>query len=97
MTRHDECSGVVAMEPDTSKKGIIHYVQMDLPTDLFAVIRMQWRSKFGVETVDEVKLIDEGTDTIEGFAELMAKAIEGGAEVAIICPYDPQHVGLDEE
>jgi len=94
MTRHDECSGVDVMEPDTSEKYSIHYVQQELPNRLFAVVRMLWRSEYGVDTVDEVKLIDEGADTIEGFAELMHKAIEGGAEISIICPYDPEHIGL---
>ena len=69
------------MEPDTSKKHSIHYVQQELPNRLFAIVRMEWRSEYGVETVDEVKLIDEGTDTIAGFAELMQKAIEGGADL----------------
>jgi len=82
------------MEPDTSEKYSIHYVQQELPNRLFAVVRMLWRSEYGVDTVDEVKLIDEGADTIEGFAELMHKAIEGGAEISIICPYDPEHIGL---
>lgn len=92
--RHDERSGVDVMEPDTSEKYSIHYVQQELPNRLFAVVRMLWRSEYGVDTVDEVKLIDEGADTIEGFAELMHKAIEGGAEISIICPYDPEHIGL---
>ena len=92
--RHDECSGVDVMEPDTSEKYSIQYVQQELLNRLFAVVRMLWRSEYGVDTVDEVKLIDEGADTIEGFAELMHKAIEGGAEISIICPYDPEHIGL---
>jgi len=84
------------MEPDTSEKYSIHYVQQDLPNRLFAVVRMLWRSDYGIDTVDEVKIIDEGADTIAGFAELMHKAIEGGAEISIICPYDPDHIGLHE-
>jgi hypothetical protein len=61
---------------------------------LFAIIRMAWRSEDGIDIVDEAKLIDEGADTIAGFAELMQKAIEGGAEISIICPYDPEDIGL---
>ena len=93
MARHDRCSGADKMEPGTEKYGV-HYVQQELPNRLFAVIRMTWRSEYGVETVDEAKLIDEGADTIAGFAELMQKAIESGAEITIICPYDPDHIGL---
>ena len=92
--RHDECSGVDVMEPDTSEKHSIHYVQQELPNRLFAIVRMTWQSKHGIEMVDEAKLIDEGADTIAGFSELMHKAIEGGAEISIICPYDPEHIGL---
>ena len=92
--RHDECSGVDVMEPDTSEKHSIHYVQQDLPNRLFAIVRMAWRSEYGIETVDEAKLFHEGSETIASFAELVKKAIEGGAEISIICPYDPEHVGL---
>jgi len=82
------------MEPDTSEKYSVHYVQQELPKRLFAIIRMAWRSEDGIDIVDEAKLIDEGADTIAGFAELMQKAIEGGAEISIICPYDPEDIGL---
>lgn len=92
--RHDERSGVDVMEPDTSEKYSIHYVQQELPNRLFAIIRMTWRCKHKIDTVDEVKLIDEGADTIAGFSDLMHTAIEGGAEISIICPYDPEHIGL---
>lgn len=96
MMRHDGCSCQRVMESDTSERHSIHYVQHELPHRLFAVVRMTWRSEYGVESVDEVKLVDEGTDTIAGFAELMYKAIESGAEISIICPYDPEHLGLNE-
>ena len=82
------------MESDTSEKYSVHDVQQELPNRLFAIVRMAWRSEYGIDIVDEAKLIDEGSDTIAGFAELMQKAIEGGAEVSIICPYDPEHIGL---
>jgi hypothetical protein len=96
MMRHDGCSGLSPMEPDTSKRYGIHYVQQELPRRLFAIIRMAWHFEQGVESVDEVKLVDEGSDTIAGFAELMQKAIRSGAEISIICPYDPEHIGLNE-
>lgn len=84
------------MEHDTSKRHGIHYIQQELPSRLFAIIRMTWRYDSQIDTVDEVKLIDEGDETIVGFAELMEKAILGGAEISIICPYDPESIGLHE-
>lgn len=81
------------MEPGTEKYGI-HYVHQELPNRLFAVVRMTWRTSLGIENIEEAKLIDEGAETIAGFAELMRKAIEGGAEISIICPYDPEDIGL---
>ena len=79
-----------AMEPDTSEKYSIHYVQQELPNRLFAIVRMQWRSELGSEIVEEIKLVDEGSDTIAGFSELMHKAMDYGAEISIISPYDPR-------
>ena len=92
--RHDGQSGVDVMDPETSEKYKVHYYQQELPNRLFAIIRMTWRREDGIVAIDEVKLIDEGTETIEGFAEVMEQAIEGGAEISIICPYDPEHIGL---
>lgn len=82
------------MEHDTSKKYGIHYVQQDLAYGLFAIIRMTWRYDSQIDTVDEVNLVDEGDETIRSFGELMEKAILGGAEISIICPYDPESIGL---
>ena len=59
---------------------------------------MEWRDDDGeIVQVDEVKLIDEGVDTIEGFVAVARKAMLGGADISMICPYDPEHLGLDEE
>lgn len=82
--------------PNKSNKHPIHYVQRDLPEPLFAIVRMTWFSRHGAEQVDEVKIVDEGDETILGFADVMKKAIEGGAEVCLQCPYDPDEVGMHE-
>ena len=98
MMRHDGCSCQRVMESDTSEKRIFHYVQQELPNRYFAVVRMTWRDNDRkVVQVDEVKLIDEGVDTIEGFTDVARKAMLGGADISMICPYDPEHLGLNEE
>ena len=89
--RHDESSGEGVMERDTHS---VHYVQQELPNRLFAIIRLEWFSRFGLEGVEELKLVDEGADSFAGFGQVMSKAIDGGAEVSIICPYDPKDIGL---
>ena len=95
--RHDGCSSQRVMEPDTSEKRIFHYVQQELPNRYFAVVRMEWHDENEkVIEVDEVKLIDEGVDTIEGFVDVARKAMLNGANISMICPYDPEHLGLDE-
>ena len=96
--RHDGGSCQRVMESDTSEKRIFHYVQQELPNRYFAVVRMTWRDDDRkVVQVDEAKLIDEGIDTIEGFTEVARKAMLGGADISMICPYDPEHLGLNEE
>ena len=98
MMRHDGDSYQRVMESDTSEKRIFHYVQQELPNRYFAVVRMERRDNDGkIVQVDEVKLIDEGVDTIEGFVEVARKAMLGGADISMICPYNPEHLGLDEE
>ena len=98
MMRHDGDSCQRVMQSDTSERRIFHYVQQELPNRYFAVVRMEWRDDDGeIVQVDEVKLIDEGVDTIEGFVAVARKAMLGGADISMICPYDPEHLGLDKE
>ena len=98
MTRHDGDSCQRVMQSDTSERRIFHYVQQELPNRYFAVVRMEWRDNDGeIVQVDEVKLIDEGVDTIEGFVAVARKAMLGGADISMICPYDPEHLGLNKE
>ena len=98
MMRHDGGSCQRVMESDTSEKRIFHYVQQELPNRYFAVVRMEWRDDDGkILQVDEARLIDEGVDTIEAFVEVARKAMLGGADISMICPYDPGHLGLNEE
>ena len=96
--RHDGGSCQRVMEPDTSEKRIFHYVQQELPNRYFAVVRMEWRDDDDkILQVDEARLIDEGVDTIEAFVEVAKQAMLNGADISMICPYDPKHLGLDEE
>ena len=96
--RHDGGSCQRVMEPDTSEKRIFHYVQQELPKRYFAVVRMEWRDDDDkILQVDEARLIDEGVDTIEAFVEVAKQAMLNGADISMICPYDPKHLGLDEE
>lgn len=95
--RHDVFRRKCKMESDTSRRIKVHYVKQELPDRIFAIIRMVWSSPLGVECIDEIKLIDEGSDTIERFAGLMVEAIDNGADISIICPYDPTHVGMSPE
>ena len=97
MTRHDGVSCLRVMESDTSEKRIFYYVQQELPNRYFAVVRMEWRDNDGkINQIDEVKLIDEGVSTIEAFGEVAKQALMSGADILMICPYDPEHLGLDE-
>ena len=66
----------------------------EMPNPFVSIIRLEWFSRFGLEGVEELKLVDEGADSIAGFGQVMNKAIDGGAEVSIICPYDPKDIGL---
>ena len=86
------------MESDTSAKRIFHYVHQELPNRYFAIVRMEWRDNDNqVVQVDEVKLIDEGVDMFENFMETAKQAMLGGADISMICPYDPEDLGLIEE
>jgi hypothetical protein len=47
--------------------------------------------------VEEVRLIDEGLETLSGFIDCMKSAIEAGADICIISPYSAAEIGLEEE
>ena len=58
---------------------------------------MTWFYDGEVDNVEEVRIIDEGQDTIDGFIDAMKAAVEAGADVSIISPYDPEDIGLEEQ
>jgi|TARA_R100000030_G_scaffold29233_1_gene21617 hypothetical protein len=75
----------------------LQYIQRKLPENTFAIVRMTWFYDGEVDNVEEVRIIDEGQDTIDGFIDAMKAAVEAGADVSIISPYDPEDIGLEEQ
>jgi hypothetical protein len=84
------------MSSNTDRR-LLQYTQRKLPDNVFAIIRMTWFYDGVLESVEEVRLIDEGLETLSGFIDCMKSAIEAGADICIISPYSAAEIGLEEE
>lgn len=85
------------MGKDLSKKRIFNYVQAELPPDYFAVLRVEWHDENGIlQSVDELKVTDNGYQTRNNFIKVAKNALLNGADISIITAYSPEYIGLLE-
>lgn len=70
------------------------YVQAPVPDDVLAILRFSYFRQGMAKEVEEYKLYQE-----EGCFELLRcvvdQALEQGADVSMIAPYDPDDLGLE--
>lgn len=85
------------MGKDLSRKRVFNYVQAELPPDYFAIVRVEWHDENGIlESVDELKLSDNGYKTRDNFVKVAKNAMLNGADISIITVYSPEYIGLIE-
>jgi len=88
------------MDHGIERQRMLYVSKRKLPEDTFAVVRLSWFSEYGVESIDEIKLIyeDQGEeDMIPEFSMIVAQALKGGADVSILTEIEPELLGFFEE
>jgi ABC-type branched-subunit amino acid transport system substrate-binding protein len=61
---------------------------------------LSWFSEYGVESIDEIKLIYEDQDEedmIPEFSTIVAQALKSGADVSILADVEPELLGFFDE
>lgn len=88
------------MDREIERQRMLYVSKRELPEDTFAVVRLSWFSEYGVESIDEIKLIYEDQDEedmIPEFSTIVAQALKSGADVSILTDVEPELLGFFDE
>jgi len=88
------------MDHEIERQRMLYVNKRELPEDTFAVVRLSWFSEYGIESIDEIKLIYEDQDEedmIPEFSMIVAQALKGGADVSILTDIEPELLGFFDE
>jgi len=48
---------LLRMDHEIERQRMLYVSKRELPEDTFAVVRLSWFSEYGIESIDEIKLI----------------------------------------
>lgn len=88
------------MDYEIERQRMLYVSKRELPEDTFAVVRLSWFSRYGVESIDEIKLIYEDQDEedmIPEFSMIVAQALKSGADVSILTDIEPELLSFFDE
>ena len=91
---------LLEMDHEIERQRMLYVSKRELPEDTFAVVRLSWFSEYGIESIDEIKLIYEDQDEedmIPEFSMIVAQALKGGADVSILTDIEPELLGFFDE
>ena len=81
--------------PKPFRKPVLAYTVGDIPTELMAVIRIEWLKKGAALEVEEYQ-IEECPDATAQFTYVVNTALRQGADVCVLTQYQPGDLGVEE-
>jgi len=81
--------------PRPYRKPVLAYTIGDIPTELMAVVRIEWLKKGAATEVEEYQ-IEECPDAQAQFSYVVGTALRQGADVCVLTQYQPVDLGVDE-
>ena len=82
--------------PKPFRKPVLAYTIGDIPTELMAVIRIEWLKGNGSASEVEEYQIEECPDAQAQFSYVVGTALRQGADVCVLTQYQPVDLGVDE-
>jgi len=80
-------------EPSDQSSELL-YCRGELCGEYFAVIRVTWFDSRGICCVTETCIEKREIDVLAEFSEIVGHALRFGSEVCVICPEDPERLGI---
>jgi len=81
--------------PKPHRKPVLAYTIGDIPTELMAVIRIEWLKGNGHASEVEEYQIEECPDAQAQFSYVVGTALRQGANVCVLTQYQPVELGVD--
>ena len=82
--------------PKPFRKPVLAYTIGDIPTELMAVIRIEWLKGNGSASEVEEYQIEECPDAQAQFSYVVGTALRQGADVCVLTQYQPVDLGVNE-
>jgi len=82
--------------PKPFRKPVLAYTIGDIPTELMAVIRIEWLKKNGQASEVEEYQIEECPDAQAQFSYVVGTALRQGADVCVLTQYQPVDLDVHE-
>lgn len=82
--------------PKPSRKPVLAYTIGDIPTELMAVIRIEWLKRNGHTSEVEEYQIEECPDATAQFSYVVGTALRQGADVCVLTQYQPGDLGVED-
>ena len=82
--------------PKPSRKPVLAYTVGDIPTELMAVIRIEWLKNNGRASEVEEYQIEECPDASAQFSYVVGTALRQGADVCVLTQYQPVDLAFEE-
>ena len=82
--------------PKPHRKPVLAYTIGDIPTELMAVIRIEWLKGNGHASEVEEYQIEECPDATAQFSYVVGTALRQGADVCVLTQYQPGDLGVED-
>jgi hypothetical protein len=82
--------------PKPFRKPVLAYTIGDIPTELMAVVRIEWLKKNGHASEVEEYQIEECPDAHAQFHYVVGTALRQGADVCVLTQYQPVDLDVHE-
>lgn len=78
------------------RRQVLFCSQKDMPSHVFAVIRVSWYKQGKPDSVEEIQMKGKLNDEmVEAIQIVIERALRNGADVSVLTAHDPKELGID--
>jgi len=81
--------------PNPNRKQLLYFAQDELKQNYFAVVRITWFAAGKICAVNEAVVYQDDSVAVAEFSGIVSQALQGGADVSVVCIASSEDVGLE--
>tara|TARA_R100001163_G_C5056182_1_gene192591 strand:+ start:146 stop:415 length:270 start_codon:yes stop_codon:yes gene_type:complete len=82
-------------KPNPNRKQLLFFSKDQLKDNCFAVVRITWFAAGQICAVNEAVVYQDNLEAVAEFSEIVGEALQGGADVSVVCIASSEDVGLE--